>query len=251
MGDTRIRYGLALGRQNNWVAGIAGQKGYLAGTDGLFAQANTAPDVTTGVLFYTANSAATTINDFKLSTPFGSAYNVAGLFEGKVIKIFFTDGLTTVSGSRIFLQSSSNTAFPANSWLGLIYHNSGWYETERAVQNEAFVSRTIALGGTNLAITVTAADRLLSLNGTTALTTLTGISGGYIGQRILLISNSGGANVLISSTGSAIGAGNIYVVGTDSFRIAGISSAAGINSIEVVKISDSYWSVVSPFKTIV
>ena len=69
MSEMRIRYGLAYGRQNNFYAGIAGQKGYLGGSDGLLGQANTSPDVTLGCLFYTANSSATIINSFQLSHP--------------------------------------------------------------------------------------------------------------------------------------------------------------------------------------
>ena len=45
MGDTRIVYGLAYGKQNNFYTIWQGK------THGLFAQANTAPDVTLGVLF--------------------------------------------------------------------------------------------------------------------------------------------------------------------------------------------------------
>ena len=63
----RVRYGLALGRENNFYTGIFGQKGYLAGTDGLFAQGNTAPDVTLGNLFYSNNSVNTIINNFTIN----------------------------------------------------------------------------------------------------------------------------------------------------------------------------------------
>jgi len=235
MGDMRIPYGLALGRMNNWTATYQGK------TSHLIAQANTAPDVTNGVIFFTTNSAATTIEDFKLTTPHGSAYNVAGLFEGKVIKIFFKDANTTISGTQIFLASSSNTAFSTNSWLGLIYHNSGWYETERSIQNNAAVSRSIAVGATNEAITVTAADRLILLAGTSPTPTITGISGGYIGQQIILIAGSGGCSPILANT-----LGNIYMSGTASFRMAGISSAANISSVIATKISASYWTVSIP-----
>lgn len=241
MGDARIVYGLALGKQGNWYTTWQNK------THGLLAQASTAPDVTTGCLFYSVNSSATTITNFGLRVA-GSpdtGGNIAPLFEGKVIKIFFTDGSTTVaSNARIYLANSASFAFPSNSVLDLIYHNSAWYETSRSIDGNSV--RSIAVGGTNMVLTVTNADKVLTLAGTDASTILSGISGGYIGQQIILISGSGGANITVTST-----AGNIYVVGTDSFRIAGIASDNNLASITVQKISASYWSVLAPYKTIV
>src|SRR3990167_1172535 len=112
MGDQRIRYGLAYGRQANFYTGNTDQtkRGYLAGTDGLFAQASTGPDVSTGYLFYTNNSGATTISDFQVA-PFGrgTGGNQAPISEGKTIKVVFLDSNTTVSGSRIYLSGTANT----------------------------------------------------------------------------------------------------------------------------------------------
>ena len=243
MGDSRIVYGLALGKQGNWYTTWQNK------THGLLAQASTAPDVTTGCLFYSVNSSATTITNFGLRVA-GSpdtGGNIAPLFEGKLVKIFFTDGSTTVaSNARIYLANSASFAFPKNSWLGLIYHNSSWYETERSI--DASGLRSIAVGATNEAITVTEADRVLTLAGTMNSNSifLTGISGGYVGQRLLLIVGSGGCTPIITNT-----AGNIYCVGTDAFRIAGITSDANLCSVEVVKISNSYWQVMAPYKSIV
>lgn len=241
MGDTRIRYGLAYGRMNNWVSGIAGQKGYLGGTDGLFAQANTAPDVTVGVLFYSANSAATTIADFKLSTPFGATGNQAGLFEGKVIKVFFTDSVTTINGSRIFLANSNNT-FYSNDWLGLIYHNSAWYETERVNKNiggSALNRRSISVGGTHTSITADNNDLMLVIVPTATGTIIDAISGGYVGQRLLLVMGTATSTFALGDATSS-GLGNIYFVASNQLAFDTTNS-----SVEVVKVSNTAWSIPS------
>lgn len=228
---------MALGKQGNWYTT------WQTRTHGLLAQANTAPDVTSGILFYTANSAATTINNFSLSVP-GSPNtggNIAPLFEGKIIKIFFTDTNTTVAGSKIYLANSQDT-FTANSWLGLIYHNSAWYETERSVPIPDGNKRTLTVAGTNLAITVNDNDYALVVTGTIAANLLTGISGGYIGQRIAVVVGSGGANIKLAHTNSS-GIGNIYFASTGEFLIGNGNSSSGVNMVELVKISATAWSI--------
>lgn len=250
MGDTRIRYGLAYGRQNNFVTGSTDQttRGYLAGTDGLFKQADTTPDVTNGFLFYTNNSAATTITNFDLQHPVGTnTGNLAGLFEGKVIKIFFLDTATTIANSsRIVLADSANQTFNQNSVLELIYHTSSWYEMSRnvTVPFGTELSRTITLAATNAAITVVPTDNVLVLTGTIALTTVTGISGGYIGQRLVLVTGSGGANIKFAHTNSS-GIGNIYFATTAEFLIGNGNSTSAVNSVVVNKVSATAWSIPS------
>jgi hypothetical protein len=249
MGDTRIRYGLAWGRQNNFYTGNTDQtkRGYLAGTDGLFTQANTSPDVTTGYLFFTNNSAATTITNFQVTAPF-SGGNIAGLFEGKEIRVFFLDTNTTIqNNSRVVLMDSADHLFNSNTMVDFIYHTSSWYEICRGeiIPLNSQATRSLSIAGTNYALTVTPGDMNIVVTGTIAATTITGISGGYIGQQITIIQGSGGASLIISNTGSAVGAGNIYFMGTDSFRIGGISSANGLNNIILSKTNSAFWTVIN------
>lgn len=241
MGDTRIRYGLALGRQNNWYSGLA-QKGYLAGTEGLLAQANTAPDVTMGVLFYTANSASTTITNLQLSAPGNPGGNIAPLFEGKVIKVFFTDSNTTLtSGTRIFLADTASMPFPANSWVGLVYHNSAWYETERTVQNIGSIfERTLYVGLTQQAITATNKDRILYIQATAEGVVISGISGGYEGQRLTLAFGGSGAGNIQLGNATSSGWGNIFFLGTNQVTLAVAGSAGTMFGLDFIKLGTAW-----------
>ena len=236
MSEQRIRYGLALGRVNNFYTGSTDQtkRGYLAGTDGLFAQASTGPDVSTGYLFYTNNSGATTISDFQVA-PFGrgTGGNQAPMSEGKVIKIMFLDSNTTVSGSRIYLAGTDNT-FNTNAVLDLIYHNSGWYEMSRTNPYSEMVSFTLgASQGLNANYT-----RSILFSGESALV-IQGVSGGVVGQRLVLI-NGGSAQTITVST-----AGNIRIA--SPFWIANSSMKLTINSggaVEIYKTSPTIWSTI-------
>lgn len=234
MSEQRIRYGLALGRVNNFTTGIAGQKGYLAGTDGLFAQASTGPDVSTGYLFYTNNSGATIISDFQVA-PFGrgTGGNQAPMSEGKVIKIIFLDSNTTVSGSRIYLAGTDNT-FNVNAVLDLIYHNSGWYEMSRTNPKEELVSFTLgASQGLNANFT-----KSILFSGESALV-IQGVSGGYVGQSLYLINGGSGQTITVST------AGNIRV--STPFYISNSSKQLTIGSggaVELYKTSPTIWSTI-------
>lgn len=233
MGDTRIRYGLAFGKQNNFYSGISGQKGYLAGTDGLFAQASTGPDVTTGVLFYTNNSAATTINRFELSHPSVGYGNLAGLYEGKTIKIIFLDSNTTVAGSAIYLASSDNT-FNSQGYLELLYHGSAWYETTRS-NPKNFV--TIAAAGSS-SFNTNFVDTIY-ITGTATPVVITSLSGGVVGQRIVLTSNSGNIVYQINTNG------NIVLANTSAVSLAGATTPAGGACIMLQKTTATTWSPVN------
>lgn len=234
MGDTRIRYGLAYGRMNNFYTGVSGQKGYLAGTDGLFAQANTSPDVTTGVLFYTNNSGATTINNFTLSAPGNPGGNLAGLFEGKEIKIIFLDSNTTISGPSIYL-SGPQVNFPQRSYISFLYHGSAWYEVDRSVPTSAL--KTVQIAGTNNALDANFTSSII-VTGTTVLQVVSGISGGYIGQVLTLISGSGGACITVTT------AGNILMATTSAINMS-VNSTSLAGAIQLVKSSSTQWSLIS------
>lgn len=236
MGDTRIRYGLAYGRMNNFTTGVAGQKGYLAGTDGLLAQGDTTPDVTNGFLFYTNNSGATTITDFELSHPSVGNGNFAPLFEGKAIKIMFLDSNTTVSGSRLYLAGTDN-AFNTNGVLDLIYHNSGWYEMSRTNPSNGFVSFTL---GASQGLNANYTSSIL-FSGESTLTVVS-VSGGALGQRLMLI-NGGSAQTITIST-----AGNIRIA--SPFFISNSTNRLTINSggaVELYRGTANIWSTIGYF----
>jgi hypothetical protein len=234
MGDLRVRYGLAYGRMNNFYTGSTDQtkRGYLAGTDGLFLQANTAPDVTNGFLFYTNNSAATTINDFKLSTPHGSSGNVAGLFEGKVIRIFTLDSNTTISGSRIY-SSSSDQALPQNSMIEFLYHNSAWYQYD-FVSGKA-ISQTLNVAGTAVWVDANQSEKIVALQGTASPVILKAISGGYVGQTITFYGvGSGGIKYQANTDG------NLVIANSNSFSWT-TSGATASGGVMFVKINTTQW----------
>ena len=105
-------------------------------TDNLFAQGDTTPDVTNGVLFFTNNTTNTAITNFDLSTVGPINGQSKGTFwqefEGKEIKVFLLDDSTRlVNGGRLVLQGSNGLQGP-NNFISLIYHNSSWIETGRS-----------------------------------------------------------------------------------------------------------------------
>ena len=221
MGDTRFKGGFAIGPYAN----------FYARTDNLFAESDATPNVTNGNLFYTNNTSGTTITDFELSSLPGKG---AQEFEGKVIEVQFLDGNTTVANAgSVFLTGTDNT-FRANSRLGLVYHNSAWYERSRSqVSRNSVQTLNFALSNG----TINADDlHTLILVPTVALATFTSISGGYIGQQVTLINGATSAiNVQIIS-----GLGNIYLNGTSNF----ILNQSG--AYQVVKAGDDQWNLIRP-----
>lgn len=234
MSETRIRYGLAYGRCNNFYTGSTDQtkRGYLAGTDGLLAQGNTAPDVSLGYLFYTNNSGATTIRDFQVYT--GSiGGNQAPLFEGKTIKVVFLDTNTTVAGSRIYLANSQNL-FNSNGVLDLLYHGSAWYEMSRNNPYKDLVSFTLgASQGLNADFT-----NSILFSGESALVVVS-VSNGYLGQSLYLV-NGGCAQTITIST-----AGNIRISSPSFVTTSGNQiTISSCGTIELYKSSATNWSII-------
>lgn len=233
MGDTRIRYGLAYGRMNNFTSGIAGQKGYLAGTDGLIANGDTTPDVTNGYLFYTNNTGATTISYFDVSLPGNPAGNNAPLFEGKTIKVLFLDTNTTIAGSLIYLANSENT-FNEKGVLDLLYHNSAWYEISRVNPYKDLATFTLgASQGLNANLT-----NSILITGESAIVVVS-ISGGYVGQSLYLVNGGSNQSITVST------AGNIRI--PHSMWVSNSGVQLTINScgaVELYKTSPTIWSLI-------
>ena len=122
MGDFRIPYGFALGKENN----------FFANTAGTFISGDTTPDVSNGTLFYTINTSITTITNFDL-TDAGGVGSV-GHFEGKLIEVVYLDDSTSLlnsssAGGLILTQSDGVMGlYSSNRFL---YHNSAWIELNR------------------------------------------------------------------------------------------------------------------------
>jgi len=147
MGDLRIRHGLAYGRQNNFYSSLI-----AGGTAGLFAQGNTAPDVTLNTLFYSNNTGNTTITNFTLRHPAEGNGNLAPLFEGKRIMVMFLDGSTRLafSTSGPIIGSGTDGLQGVNTYFEATYHTSSWYITDAfRVRNNYLVvdSSNFAQGG--------------------------------------------------------------------------------------------------------
>lgn len=217
-GQFRTRYGLAVGRENNFYTGIAGQKGYLAGTDGLLAQGNSTPDVTNGYLFYTNNTGNTTIRDFILSHPAQANGNIAGLFEGKKIFVWFLDGSTRLaySTSGPIIGVGTDGLQGANSVAEFIYHTSSWYmiDYNRISNNFATYGSGNVNYSANSSLNVRGLTTVaLNNTGGSQLTFVT-LTGGEQNQTVLLYAsnsavqftvNTGGlANSIITTTGGTV-----------------------------------------------
>lgn len=227
----RFRYGVAIGRENNFYTGIPGQKGYLAGTDGLFAQGNTAPDVTLGNLFYSNNTVGTIIRDFTLSHPTQNAGNLAGLFEGKIINVIFLDDSTSLARSARLQIVGTDGLQTAGSISSFIYHNSAWYQfgAERTQNNFLVVDSTNFAQGAlaaNSAINVRGISTVV-LNGSGGLNIVPlTLFGGEEGQEVMLyavsaalitVNTAGLSNsFIVSSTGGT--QYRLGSTGTISFR---------------------------------
>lgn len=224
MGDLRIVYGLAYGRQNNFYTIWQGK------TDGLFAQGDTSPDVTKGYLFYSNNSGATTITDFDLSHPSGTSAAISGLYEGKSIVVFFLDSNTTVAGSRVYLNGTDNT-FNRNSILELVYHNSGWYEMNRSnvysVQKPANIAGNMSLDANYVS------SYLLQVTGGSPV--VLSISNGVVGQRLVLMNGNSSATIAISTAGNIVFSTSAPTVGNFTVLASGVA--------EVIKVGANQWAI--------
>lgn len=203
MGDFRIKYGSALGPQNN----------FFAKSDNVIASTDATPDVTNGTLWFTNNASATTITDFELTNVSSSGSN-AGLFEGKRIVVVFLDSVTTLTASsRLVLAGSGSVTFPANSVLELVYHNSAWVEMGRSLNTTSDV-KTMVMSGSSVYVSDANNVKTILYAGT-AKSVIWAISGGSIGQGIDFINQSTSGIVVEVTMG-----GNIMLEGTASFTLA-------------------------------
>lgn len=200
MGDFRIPFGLALGRQNN----------FFARTDNLFGQSDATPDVTAGNLFFSNNTSNTTITNFDLVSNHTTGNN-AGQFEGKVITVMFLDDSTRLANATPLYLSGSDGLQGANNIISLVYHNSGWYETYRSINVSNFVTATSASLGATGTVSARGRDTVILSSAAGSDPVLRLLTNGEQGQRVnvvcsgsncTIVVNSGGNNQFVTSSSS-------------------------------------------------
>jgi len=198
MGDFRIPFGRALGRQNN----------FFARTDGLAAVGDTTPDVTDIGLLYTSNTSNTSITYFDLRTPQGNNTQ-PGWFEGKELRVIFLDDSTTLVRSAQLVLDGGNSTFGQNGVIDLIFHNSSWIEVHRSENQGAVTANSAGLGTTGI-VNVAGVKTLLltTFSGSSAILrrALKGDNGDVInvlnigGSDSLIIVNSAANDTFVSTT---------------------------------------------------
>ena len=224
MGPTRFPYGTALGFANAFGSGRSGN------TAGLLAQADATPDVTTGSLFYTQNTAATVITHFDLQD-YG---NRSANYEGKVITVFFLDNSTSLANAVNLYLAGTNSLVSRDvtsiHGVTLMHSRSGWYELERHMtnRNEAL---TYSISGTS-SINVDDVSVALILNTGSVATAISAFSGGQIGQKLTVV--NAGSNAVRVVTG-----GNILLVGTNAYLL----NASG--AYDFVRASGALWRMIT------
>lgn len=186
MGDFRIVFGEAQGKQNN----------FYVRTDGLAAQADTTPDVTDISLLYTNNTSNTGITYFDLRTPQGNNTQ-PGWFEGKKLKVIFLDDSTRLVRGNQLITSTSDGAQGANTVVDFLFHNSAWLETSRSKNINDVMVLAAADSTAGAAFNVRGRSLLVSANSMT----LRRLDGGEAGQRLTILSTA--ATLTLAAVNSA------------------------------------------------
>ena len=223
MGPTRFPYGEALGFINNF--------NYRSTTANLLAQADATPDVTLGELFYTNNTASTTITHFDLQD-YG---NRQANYEGKRITVIFLDNSTRLANAgRLFLSGTDNlVSRDATSIHGitLMHSRSGWYELSRHTTNRDQVL-TLTINA-NSSANVDGVS-LLILNNTGATTTsLIALSGGQVGQEVSIVQQGSNVTRILTNLG------NIFMPATGAVII----NPSGVY--RAVKVDGTTWRLLA------
>lgn len=225
MGQSRIPFGRALGREGN----------FQSRTDNLFTESDTTPDVTFGSLFFENNTSATVITHFDLSSP-STAGTFWSQFEGKLIDVYFLGGSTTIANAGQIRLAGTDNLFLPDQTLSLVYHNSSWIEVARSRNTRSEVT-TFTVAGASVSLNVN--DVSLAIINATAATTIVSLSGGQVGQQVTLVRAP-----LTSGTGITIDAtGNLSFAGTASFVMT--SGGGATRAYTFVRV-DSNWALTSP-----
>lgn len=220
MGDFRIPFGFALGRQNN----------FFARTDNLFGQSDATPDVTLGSLFFSNNTSNTTITGFDLTST-SQAGNNAGAFEGKLITVMFLDGSTRLANAAPLYLSGSDGLQGANNIISLVYHNSGWYETYRSVNiNNIVTANSAGLTGTGT-VDVRGRDTVVLISSAGSDAVLRLMTNGEQGQKVNVICTGSNCTIVVNSaaannfvTSSSSGAATVILANSAALSFTRIGS---------------------------
>lgn len=235
MGDFRIVYGKALGKEGN----------FQVRTDGLFAQADTTPDVSNGTLFYTNNTTNTVITNFDLSWNPQTA--TVSHFEGKEIKVLFLDNSTSLASNSRILLASTNGNFTTNSSIDFLYHNSAWYETGRSisgadaitVESKNLVSVSASTGGVDVKGNIKA---IFGFSSAGSPLVIRKAFNGAQGQQLTLVSAGPSDMLVIVNSGAADTFYSASTSGTQ-FRLASSAAVTFVRYLnkwhEIVPISAS------------
>ena len=202
MSDFRVRYGSAIGPYGT-AAAVSGAMSF--GID------DSTPDVSLGTFFRTANTGATTITYFDVLEPQG---NTSTSHNGKWFTLLAADNLTTIANAGQIFRSGTGGAMTSGQTISFVYFNSGWYEAGASAEvggREAV--KTVTVTG-NAAPNVSGVKVLL-LSGTGGMT-ISGFSGGVVGQSI----DVGKALVAAGSVLTFTGAANFMLSGTGVFTLS-------------------------------
>jgi len=186
MGDATRLTNLAFGKYMN----------FYASSNGVFVSGDTSPDVTGGTLFYTNNTSATSIAHFDLQ----KNSQTPGCYEGKIINVVFLDSMTKIVKSTAVKVANDLVEYGIGDVAGFVYHGSAWYQmfgsTNKTTNNE---TKTLASGNTYNLIVNNETERY-ALATTNVGLTVRSISGGYVGQEIMLMNVSVGTGVVYVMT---------------------------------------------------
>lgn len=210
MGESRFT-NLALGKYNN----------FFATTANVFAEADTTPDVTNGVLFFSNNTTNTVITHFDLTST-SQAGNNAGAFEGKVIKVVFLDDSTGLANAANLKLASSDGLQGANNAIELVYHNSAWIEFSRSVNQTGMLSATSADLGAAGTVNAKGRDVVTLVSSAGSQPTLRLATNGYQGQILRVVCAGSTCSIVVNSA-----ANNAFI----------LSSSAGGTSITMANSS--------------
>ena len=222
MGHFRQPFGSARGFENNF-------RDVRGTTANLFAVGDATPDVSVGDLFYTNNTANTTITHFDLQ----SYATKAAQYEGKVITVFFLDNSTRLANATNFYLNGTDDLLNRDTTsihgITLMHSRSGWYEIARHLPNRDEVTQYSISGASS--VNVDSVKVAFILNTGSVTTAISAFSGGQVGQLMTVL--NAGSNAVRVETG-----GNIRMVGTNAY----VLSASG--AYQFIKFNSALWRMI-------
>lgn len=221
----RVPYGFALGRANAFQFTFGPTE---SGTAGCWNKCRTTEDVTKGVLFFTDNTAATTISALTCNSYSSNTSNQTG----RIIRIMFLDTATQLSqAGNIVLAGTGNFGATgvAPLFIDLMQAKGKWYEVARSPQTtQDYVSLNMS-GTTDQSVPADGVSSVF-VTQTSTTTTMVSISGGYIGQQLTVVFlNTAGSTVTLTTAGNLMfqnTAGVVVRATGGAFSFVKVSTAA-------------------------